>query len=368
MVGVDPRPTACEERAVLDVAPLRFLLLTFAGFVSREQSRTIEYLIEENRILREQLGERPLRLTDDQRRHVAVGGEALGRRLLASVASRVTPDTILAWHRRLIARKWTYARRRTGRPGILKEIRELVLRMSRDDPTWGYSRIQGELKKLGHQVARSTIAKTLKEHGVPRSPARRASWRTFLRAHAEAIAGADFFTAEVWTARGLITHYVLFVIDHLTRAVEVAGITTNPDGAFMAQITRNLTEPFDGFLRKKRHLILDRDTKFTAQFRAILERAGVRVVRTAYQAPNMNAVAERWVQSVKRECLDRLILLGDDHLRRVLRDYVADYNTERPHQGIGNVPIDGQPDAGHGDVIVRERIGGVLKHYHRAAA
>ncbi|MBK8977218.1 MAG: transposase [Planctomycetes bacterium] len=353
---------------MLDLAPLRFLLLTFAGFVSREQSRASEYLIEENRILREQLGERPLRLTDEQRRRLAVRGQALGRRLLASVASLVSPDTILAWHRRLIARKWTYARRRVGRPGLLKEIRELVLRMSRDNPTWGYSRIQGELRKLGHQVARSTIARTLKEHGVPPSPARPTSWRTFLRAHADVIAGADFFTAEVWTARGLITHYVFFVIDHLTRAVEVAGITTNPDAAFMAQIARNLTEPFDGFLRKKRHLILDRDTKLTAQFRAILERAGVCVVRTAYQAPNMNAVAERWVQSVKRECLDRLILLGADHLRRVLRDYVAHYNTERPHQGIGNVPIDGKPDVGQGDVIVRERIGGLLKHYHRAAA
>ncbi len=347
---------------------LQLLLLTFAGWVHREQSRTIEYLIEENRILREQLGKRRLRLTEHQRRRLAVRGKALGRRLLRSVATIVTPDTILAWHRTLIARKWTHPRRRVGRPGILKEIRELVVRMARENPRWGYSRIQGELKKLGHQVARSTIAKTLREHGVPPSPARPTSWRTFLRAHADVIAGADFFTAEVWTARGLVTHYVFFVIDHLTRAVEVAGITTNPDGAFMAQVARNLTDPFDGFLRRKRHLILDRDTKFTAQFRAILERAGVRVVRTAFRAPNMNAIAERWVQSVKRECLDQLILFGDDRLRRALRDYVTHYNTERPHQGIGNVPIDGEPDVGQGDVIVRERIGGVLKHYHRAAA
>ncbi len=320
-------------------------------------------------MLEEQLGKKRLRPTDDQRRRLAAKGAVLGRRLLSRVATIVTPDTILRWHRQLIAAKWTYpAKRRVGRPGVMKAIREPIVRMATENPTWGYCRIQGELKKLGHQVARSTIARTLKEHGVPPSPARPTSWRTFLRGHADVIAGADFFTAEVWTARGLITHYVFFVIDHLTRAVQVAGITTNPDGAFMAQVARNLTDPFDGFLRRKRHLILDRDTKFTAQFRAILERAGVRVVRTAFQAPNMNAIAERWVQSVKRECLDQLILFGDDRLRRVLRDYVTHYNTERPHQGIGNVPIDGERDVGQGDVVVRERIGGVLKHYHRAAA
>ncbi|MBK8977233.1 MAG: DDE-type integrase/transposase/recombinase [Planctomycetes bacterium] len=200
------------------------------------------------------------------------------------------------------------------------------------------------------------------------SPARPTSWRTFVRAHADVIAGAGLFTADVWTARGLVMHHVSFVIDRLTRAVEVASITPDPDGAFMAQIARNLTESFGGLVRRKRHLILDRDTKFTVQFRAILEHAGVRVVRTAHQAPNMNAVAQRWLQSVKRECLHRLMLLGGDRLRRVLRHCVAHYHTERPQQGIGTVPIDGKPDVGRGDVNGRERIGGVLKQCHRAAA
>jgi putative transposase len=164
----------------------------------------------------------------------------------------------------------------------MKEIRALIVRMAEDNSSWGYCRIQGELKKLGHRVARSTIAKTLKEHGIPPSPDRPTTWGTFLRAHEDAIAATDFFTAEVWTARGLVTHYVLFVIHHATRAVEIpaAGITTNPDSAFMAQVARNLTDHEDGFLRGKRYLILDADSKFTDQFKRIVKDAGVRPVRS----------------------------------------------------------------------------------------
>lgn len=142
----------------------------------------------------------------------------------------------------------------------------------------------------------------------------------------------DFFTAEVWTARGLVTHYVLFVLHHVSRMVEIAGVTTNPDGAFMAQVARNLTDGVDGFLRDRRFLILDRDSKFTAQFRRVLGDAGVDVVTTAFQAPNMNAFAERFVQSAKRECLQRLILFGSDHLQRALHQFVAHYHIDRPHQ------------------------------------
>ena len=171
-----------------------------------------------NRVLKEQLGKKRPRLTDDQRRRLAAKGKRLGRRLLHQVATIATPDTILRWHRRLIAAKWTYAGHRTGRPGLMKEIRGLIVRMAEENSSWGYCRIQGELKKLDHRVARSTIAKTLKQHGIPPSPARPTSWNTFLRAHEDAIAATDFFTAEVWTARGLATHYILFVIDHATRA------------------------------------------------------------------------------------------------------------------------------------------------------
>ena len=242
--------------------------------------------------------------------------------------------------------------------------------MATNNATWGYCRIQGELKKLDHRVARSTIAKTLRDNGIPPSPERPTSWRTFLRAHADSIAAADFFTAEVWTTRGLTTYYVLFVIHHATRAVHIAGITTNPDSAFMAQVARNLTDPVDGFLRDKRHLILDLDTKFTVQFRHILHNAGVTVIRTAYQAPNMNAFAERWVLSVKSECLDRMILFGEQSLRRGLREYGAHFHHERPHQGLGNeLIVPARTTASPiGRVTETERLGGLLRSYHRVVA
>jgi len=183
------------------------------------------------------------------------------------------------------------------------------------------------------------------------------------------IAGADFFTTEVWTARGLVTHYVLFVIHHASRAVHIAGITTNPDSAFMAQIARNLTDCMDGFLLGKRYLILDLDKKFTAQFKRIQKDAGVKSVTTAYQAPNMNPIAERFVLSIKRECLDRLILFRERSLRRAVTEFAAHYHTERPHQGIGNVVIDGEAHVSGGEVVmVHERLGGLLKHYCRTAA
>ena len=197
---------------------------------------------------------------------------------------------------------------------------------------------------------------------------RTTSWQTFVKSHADVIAGADFFTTEVWTARGLTTYYTLFVIDLATRAVHIGGITTNPDEAFMAQVARNLTDHLDGFLRRKRHLIIDRDAKFTAQFKRILKDAGVKTVLTAWRAPNMNAVAERFVLSMKRECLDRMILFGERSLRRAISNYVDHYHTERAHQGVGNVVIDGKVQTGDGEVVVRERLGGILKYYHRSAA
>ena len=306
-----------------DQLRLQLLLATFAGWVNRHQAQAIDYLIEENRVLREQLGKKRLRLTDEQRRRLAAKGKTLGRRLLARIATIVTPDTILRWHRQLIAAKWTHATKRVGRPGIMKAIRKLIVRMATDNASWGYCRIQGELRKLNHRVAPSTIAKTLKEHGIRPAPERSTSWRTFLRTHADVIAGANFFTAEVWTRRGLVTHYVLFVVHHTTRAVHIAGVTPNPDGDFMAQVARNLTDAEDGFLKDIRYLILDLDTKFTAQFKSILEEAGVNIVLICYQAPNMNAIAERWVLSVKSECINRMILFGEQSLRRALREYGA---------------------------------------------
>src|SRR3989449_5631149 len=184
------------------------------------------------------------------------------------VVTIVTPDTILRWHRRLIAQKWTFAPKRPGRPGTMREIASLIVRMATGNPAWGYSRIQGALKNLDHRVARSTVAKVLKHNGIPPAQGRPSSWRTFLRAHCGAIAGADFFTTEVWTPRGLLTYYTLFVIDLRSRRVHVVGSTPNPDAGFMAQAARSLTDAVGGVLSVQLGLILDPEGKWYDGFRA----------------------------------------------------------------------------------------------------
>ena len=213
----------------------QILLVALAGWVNRRQLEVIAYLREENRVLKEHLGGRRLHFTDPQRRRLAATGHCLGRRTFADVATLVTPDTILRWHRRLIARKWTTLRRRVGRPGVRREIRSLTVRMARENPTWGYRWIQGALKNLGHRVARSTIATHPARRGIGPVPERPTSWRTFLAAHWGAIAAADFFTTEVWTVRGLVTYYTLFVIDLASRRVHIVGSTPHPDEAFVLQ-------------------------------------------------------------------------------------------------------------------------------------
>jgi putative transposase len=192
----------------------------------------------------------------------------------------------------------------------MKEIRELIVRMADENPSWGYARIQGQLKHLNHRVARSTVAKVLKEHGIKSSPERPMSWATFVRSHAHLIAAADFFTTEVWTVRGLVRHFTLFVIDVATRRVHVAGTTAHPTSAWMEQAARNLTDCEEGFLAGKRFLVIDRDAIFSPKFKSILRDSGVEILLTAYQAPNMNAYAERFVRSIQSECLDQMIFLG----------------------------------------------------------
>ena len=347
--------------------PLQLLLLTVSGWVHRHQQDVIAYLVEENRVLKEQLRGRRLRLTDDQRRRLAAKAKRLGRRALDAVATLVTPDTLMRWHRRLIAWKWTYVAKRVGRPGLRRALATLIVRMARENDRWGYCRIQGELRKLGHRVAASTIGKVLKDHGIRPAPDRPTSWRTFLRAHWGEVAGMDFFTTEVWTPLGLTTFYVLFLIDLKTRRAHVAGITTTPDGAFMAQVARNLTDAEDGFLRAHRFLICDRDAKFTAEFRSILQVTGVDVIRTPRQAPNCNAYAERFVLSIKSECLNRMMFFGEASLRRAVGEYLQHYHHERPHQGLGNETLRVARRGTTGEVRCTERLGGLLKHYERAA-
>jgi hypothetical protein len=225
---------------VIDPAALQIMLMALTGWLDRRERQAVAYLIEENRLLRRQLGGRRLCLTDDDRRRLAARAYQVGRAALRQIATIATPDTLLRWHRQLIARKWTYARK-SDRPRVLCEIGQLVVRMATENPTWGYTRIQGALENVGHRVGRSTIRRILKAAGLPPVPQRPTSWQAFLKAHWGAIAGADFFTTEVWTWRGLVTYYTVFAIDLASRRVQILGSTPHPEALFMQQAVRTLT-------------------------------------------------------------------------------------------------------------------------------
>jgi transposase InsO family protein len=351
---------------------LHLLLLAFASITSRGQARAIAYLLEENRVLRELVGKRP-RLDDAQRRRLAVKGRVLGRKRLAELCSIVTADTILRWYRRLVAQKYDGSARRksAGRPRERDDARDLVLTMARDNPTWGYTRIRGALANVGIDLGRSTIARILEEAGLTPAPERgeRTRWSTFLKSHWHSLAAADFFTVEVLSLRGLVRYHVFSVIELATRSVEIAGVRHAPDGKWMQQIARNLTDATHGFLRDKRYLILDRDPLYTKAFRRLLRDAGVEPLLLPARSPNLNAFAERFVLSIKSECLERMIPLSENHLRHILREYVVHYNAERNHQGIGNVLIEDRapPANDNSPIRRRQRLGGLLSFYHRAA-
>lgn len=348
---------------------LQFCLLFLAGPIEQNQQLLIEYLQEEIKVLREQLGRQP-RFTDLQRIRLAAKAKRAGMDALRRIAPIITPDTLLRWHRRLTAQKYDGAKKRSpGRPGTQQEIRNLILRFARENPTRGYTRIQGALSNLGHQVARGTVANVLQQEGIDPALQRgpRSTWREFLGSHWELLAAADFFTVEVWTALGQVRYHVFFVIRLATRDVHIAGIIPEPHARWMVQTARNLTDGFEGFLNGCSHLIHDRSSLYTEQFRHVLLSAGVQSFRLPPRSPNLNAHAERFVRSIKSECLDRLILLGESSLHRAVGQFVLHYRTERNHQGLGNKII--KPDFSatqpEGGVLCRERLGGLLQYYYR---
>ena len=306
---------------VLD--PLRFVLISIAGWMNQKQQQAINYLREENKVLREQLGDRRIRFTDDQRRRLAAKAKGLGRRALSQLATIVTPETLLAWHRKLIARKYEgSAHRAPGRPRTESEIESLVVQMAVENRDWGYTRIIGALSNLGHNLARGTVANILKRRGIEPAPerGRKTTWKEFLAQHWELIVAADFFTIEVWTAKGLRRFIVLFFIELSTRRVEIGGISAAANGLWMSQTARNLTDSVDGLLTGKRYLIHDRDPLFTKEFLSTLKDAGVQSVKLPPQSPNLNAHAERFVRTLKQSCLERLILFGESSLRTAVQN------------------------------------------------
>ena len=349
------------------------ILAYVTGTVDQELLGRNEYLAAENRILKAQLNGRP-KLSDGDRKTLGEIGHRLGRKVLADVATIARPDTILGWYRKLVARKFdgSKARRGPGRPRIKREVEELIVRMASENRGWGYDRIAGALANLGYDICDQTVGNVLRRHGLPPAPERKrtTSWADFIRTHMDLLAGTDFFTAEVLTLRGLVTYYVLFFIHLESRRVAIAGITVHPNEAWMKQIARNVTMEGCGALRDCRYLLHDRDTKYTRSFRAIVASGDIGPLALPARSPNLNAYAERWVRSVKEECLSKVILFGERSLRRALKNYVDHYHAERNHQGKGNVLLlprvnDRQRE---GPVRCRERLGGLLRYYHREAA
>ncbi len=352
---------------------LTFLLMIVSGWVHRRQLIVIEFLQAENRMLKDRLRGKRIRFTDDERALLARKAKAVGRKALLELDTIVSPDTLMRWHRRLVAEKWNFSKRRSpGRPGIMREISELIVRMAQENPGWGYTRIQGALANLNHKVGRGTVANVLKANGIEPAPERgkHTRWSTFLKAHWRILAASDFFSVEVWTPRGLMTYYVLFVISIADRVVHIAGITTRPDETWMLQIGRNLLDEADGALAGKKYLIIDRDTKYSQRFREFVEEGGTEVIRLPPLSPDLNAFAERFVRSIKEECLGKMIVVGQASLRRAIAEYMTHFHEERNHQGLGNRLIRGFPVVAANDASIhrRTRLGGMLSYYRRVAA
>ena len=283
----------------------------------------------------------------------------------------VTPETLLRWHRRLVAGVWTYPHRGPGRPPLDQELQQLIVRLARENPRWGYQRIQGELQHLGVRVSATVIRTTLRRHGLDPAPRRAATtWRAFLRQQAAGIVACDFFTVDtVWLRR----LYVLFFIELDTRRVHLAGVTANPDGQWVTQQARNLLLVLGEQGRRARFVLRDRDAKFSRTFDEVFRSDGAEVLLTPVQAPRANAYAERWVRTVRAECLDWLLVVSRGHLEQVLRVYVQHYNRHRPHRALRLQPPDplarltilGEDD--RGAVRRRDLLGGLLHEYRQAA-
>ena len=345
-------------------ACLRFMLqLLLTGLPQAERDAELLLLRHELSVLRHSVKKPRLKTLD------RVILSALAMRLPRSSWGSliVRPETVLGWHRALIRRKWAaYGRRgRPGRPRMPKECRELILRLAKENLGWGYIRIQGELLKLGHVVSPTAIRNLLRRHGIPAAPRRsRLSWRQFLRAQAAAIVATDYFTVDIWNLKRL---YLLFFMELGRRRIVSFGVTANPDQAWVTQQVRNLSWRIQDLGLPIQFLICDHDKKFPSVLEQVLTADGVRVIRTPIQAPVANCYAERWVGSVRRECLDWLIILGRRHLERVLSEYVDHYNGARPHRGLQLHAPNGEFKAvpARGEVECHSRLGGLLHEYSR---
>jgi hypothetical protein len=292
-----------------------------------------------------------------------------GKSKLNEVMLLFKPQTVLNWHRDLVRHKWSMQQRKARRPATDTQIEDLVLRLAEENPTWGYSKIHGELLKLGFEISRSSVRNILRRQHVPPAPQRSkqgSSWSTLLKHYGDQLLACDFFTVETAWLRTL---YVLFFIEIGTRQVHFAGCTAHPTAAWVTQQARQLIWKLQDEDKQMGFLIRDRDAKFPMSFDRVFLSEGIRILRTPYRTPVANAFAERWVRSVREECLDRLLILGDAHLRRVMQEYIEYYNHARSHQGIEQrCPIPIERGRKEGPVKCRDVLGGVIHDYQREAA
>ncbi len=334
------------------------------------QEAVIQYLIQEIKFLSAHLTHRP-KPTEGEKAALARAAKALDPAYLEKAFNLFTPATLYRWYRELVREKWDYSKLRKypGRPKINRELEDLIVKLALENPNDGYETLVGRLKILGFDSNTETIQNVLKRNGIPPSPERKVglTWKEFLEIHWDNLAATDFFTWEVLTPFGLVTYYVLFFIRLKTREVHFAGVTTNPDENWMRQIARNFTDPETGYLKEKNILLHDRDSKYTSHFARILNESDVQTIKLASQSPNMNAYAERFVGSVKEQCLSRLIIISEKQLRKVLKEYLAFYHHERGHQGIGNViPFPRPQDnvgSREGKIVRKSRLGSLLNYY-----
>jgi putative transposase len=350
---------------------VRCLLGCLMVLARREVSKDAELLVlrHENAVLRRQIGR--VRYQPGDRLWLAALSRLIPRRRWGEVFA-VTPATLLAWHRRLATRKWDYtSRRRPGRPSTPAAIRKLVIRMATENPTWGHRRVQGELIRLGHRIASSTVWQILRVAGIDPAPRRMGpAWKQFLTGQARGILAVDFVHVDTVLLRRI---YALIVIEHGTRRVHLAGITANPDGAWTAQAARNFLMDPDQLTASIKFLIRDRAGQFTGSFDAVFTAEGIRILASPPQAPRANAICERIIGTLRRELFDRLLIVNEHHLRRVLTEYLRHYNTARPHRALGQV-APAQADTRPPEInlakyrIRRKQVLGGLTHEYQIAA
>ena len=361
-------------------ATLQFFIVMIASAINDRLQRKLDYVEAERRILWEQVealaGGKKISFTAQQRRRLAEAGKLLTPEERRKCCQLVKPATILAWFRQLAARKYDSSEARRGRPPKPKDVRKLVIEMAMANPGWGYTKIRDAMRTgLAIEIGRTTVGKILAEAGIEPAPERekKRTWKQFINAHWDSLYGCDFFAVEALGLGGTVRYLVFFVISLKTRAVEIAGIRVDPDGEWMKQMARNLTDPVDGFLRHAKYLVHDRDPLFTAGFEAILRECGVKSVKIPAQSPNCNPHAERFVRTIKSECLNHLVLFGERHLRYVVKEFLAHYHRERFHQGLGGQLIEKRASSAaekrtRGKVVCRSRLGGILNFYDREAA